>query len=274
MYGFAMAYVHQALAAITREAALFLATAQRTSDLYYAAARPGTGRHDPAPRLRRRGRYAKDTRPRPQRIGAPRDHAIPRPSASARSTRRRQRHARLASQHEAATKPYRSNATASTSRRIRVLRSPQLHDGGRRQVDVERSLSYGDILRRTMLRYKDIYVRLAAPVPRRNPRHRQHRVDWTATRGRPATGKRVHATGLLDIGTTSDPRYTIRPQPRGNRLLRRDGDQLAPAESAASNVASFPFRVGFSDAMSEASPRRQLELVVRNYTCAIGRRHW
>jgi len=123
------------------------------------------------------------------------------------------------------------------------------------KVDVERSLSYGEyFFVEAMLRYKDIYGSTPrAPRSSPEPAHEQHRVDldrdaWCGQLRGETRWQRDRA--FSTIGTTSDPRYTDSTATAGQSFFYVvTATNLAPAESAASNVASFPVSVsGFSDA--------------------------
>ncbi|HEY0707774.1 MAG TPA: hypothetical protein VGG33_13305 [Polyangia bacterium] len=227
MYGFAMAYRYaKKWPQYAKEAELFLATAQRTSDLY----------------LRRLNEVRnQDWVPLHDfdaAEGAPKDtsaaalaaaalieiSAIDKVDAEKRARYKTAAESMLATLcRPAGEKPYRSTAAPAdlTQEPILLRATTSFATAGGGKKDIERGLSYADYyFLEALLRYQDTYGGKPRPpsVVKASTGVTGFDVTWTATRGAVSyTVKRAaSAEGPFEtIGTTSEPKFTDTTAPAG-----------------------------------------------------------
>jgi unsaturated chondroitin disaccharide hydrolase len=251
MYGYAMAYRYtKKWPQYAKEAELFLATAQRTSDLYLRRlAEPRNGDWIPLHDFDAEEGAPKDTSAAALAAAALIElSTIDKVESDKRGRYKVAAESMLATlSRPSGDKPYRTTASpedvAQESILLRATTSFATAGGGKK--DIERGLSYADYyFLEALLRFQDVYggkprapgfvkaAKTAAGVD----------VTWSETRGAATyTVKRAaSAAGPFEtIGTTTEPKFTDTKAPAGQVLhYVVTATNHAQAESVASLVAS------------------------------------
>jgi unsaturated chondroitin disaccharide hydrolase len=252
MYGFTMAYEYsRKYPQYVEDAALFLATAQRTSDLYLR--RLAEPKHVDMVPLHDFDAAA----------GSPKDSSAAAVAASALlelsrlaevpATKRQEY--KLAAERtlddlrrNSGTKPYRETSTATdTAKETVLLRATTTYKGpgDSANADVERGLSYADhYFIEALLRHKDMYGSTPRPPTflAATGTTTSTTLSWRATRGADSytIKRRPTATGtLVTLGTSLTPSYTDNTVTAGSTYFYVvTATNLAGIESASSNQVS------------------------------------
>jgi hypothetical protein len=253
MYGFTMAYEYTVkYPQYATEAALFLATAQRTSDLYLrriAEARHG-GEMVPLHDFDAPAGNPKDASAAAVAASAfielSRLPAVP---AAKRAEYKLAAERTLDDLRRASgTKPYRETSTASDSKESVLLRATTTYKGAGNSAnaDVERGLPYADhYFLEAMLRYKDSYgtAPKAPTFLAASSSNGTVSLTWKATRGADSyTVKRATASGgpYTAVGTATLPKYTDADVTAGSSYFYVvTATNLVPVESGSSNQAQI-----------------------------------